>query len=134
MNTEKKKLTFSQVLTRIISVIICGIGASACIYSLSLQVEEIGTTMSSLVWFSGLAGVVASLAGYAAACNPRQGTSWIIPAVIVGIMVCAIALYLELAYLRSYTVVLVALIALAVEAVWLIIYRQILKRKDPQAA
>lgn len=134
MNTEKKKLTFSQVLTRVISVIICGIGASACIYSLSLQVEEIGTTMSSLVWFSGLAGVVASLAGYAAACNPRQGTSWIISAVVVGVIICAIALYLELTYLRSYTVVFVALIALAVEAVWLVIYRQILKRKDPQAA
>lgn len=134
MENEKTKLTASQIFTRFISVIVGGIGASACVFSLSLQIEEIGTTMSSLVWFSGLAGVVAAAAGYAAACNPRQGTSWILPAIIAGVIIAGVCLYLELQYLRPYNVVFVALVALVVEAVWLIVFRFILKRSDPLAA
>ena len=133
MEQSKKKLTAAQIFTRIISVIVCGIGASACIFSLTLQVEEIGTTMSSIVWFSGLAGVVAACGGYAAACNPRQGTSWIIPAIIVGAIIAGFALWFELENMRSYDVAFYALIALAVEAVWLVIFHFILKRKDPLA-
>lgn len=133
MENNSSKLTPTQIFTRILSVIVCGVGASACVFSLSLQIEEIGTTMSSLVWFSGLAGVVAACAGYAAACEPRKGNSWIIPAVVVGVIIAGVALMLELRYLRPYNVVFVALAALAVEAVWLLVYRQVLKRKDPYA-
>ena len=132
-NNTKSKVTPLQILTRTICVVVCAIGASACVFSLSLQIEEIGTTMSSVVWFSGLFAVVAACGGYAAACNPRQGNSWIIPAVIGVVGGGGIALQYELLYLRSYEVVFVALVAFAVCVVWLLVYRQILKRQDPDA-
>lgn len=133
MDTNKNKVTFTQVLTRTICVLACAVGASACVFSLTLQVEEIGTTMSSIVWFSGLFAVVVACGGYAAACNPRQNNSWLVPAVIGVVGGAGIALDLELSYLRSYEVAYVALIAFAICAVWLIIYRQILKKQDPDA-
>lgn len=133
MDTKKNKVTLTQIITRTICVIACAIGASACVFSLTLQVEEIGTTMSSVVWFSGLFAVVVACGGYAAACNPRQGNSWILPAVIGVVGGAGIALQYELMYLRSYEVAYVALVAFAVCALWLIVYRQILKYQDPDA-
>lgn len=136
MNTAKNskgKVSPIQILTRTLCVVVCAIGASACVYSLTLQIEEIGTTMSSVVWFSGLFAVVAACGGYAAACNPRQGSSWIVPAVIGVVGGAGIALQYELMYMRSHDVVFFALAAFAVCVVWLLIYRQILKRQDPDA-
>lgn len=135
MNTDNSnsKVTLLQILTRTICVVVCAIGASACVYSLTLQVEEIGTTMSSVVWFSGLFAVVAACGGYAAACNPRQGNSWIVPAVIGVVGGAGVALQYELMYLRSYNVVALAAVAFAICVIWLLIYRQILKRQDPDA-
>ncbi len=135
MNTDNSnsKVTPLQILTRTICVVVCAIGASACVYSLTLQVEEIGTTMSSVVWFSGLFAVVAACGGYAAACNPRQGNSWIVPAAIGVVGGAGVALQYELMYLRSYNVVVLAAVAFAICVIWLLIYRQILKRQDPDA-
>lgn len=134
MDTNKDvTVTLTQIITRTICVIVCAIGASACIFSLTLQVEEIGTTMSSIVWFSGLFAVVVACGGYAASCKPREGSSWIIPALIGVVGGAGIALQWELMYLRSYEVAYFALVAFAVCAVWCLIYRQILKHEDPDA-
>lgn len=134
MDTKKNnKVTFTQIVTRTVCVIACAIGASACVYSLTLQVEEIGTTMSSIVWFSGLFAVVVACGGYAASCDPRHGNSWLVPAVIGVVGGAGIALQCELMYLRSYEVAYVALAAFAVCALWLVVYRQVLKHQDPDA-
>ena len=128
MDTPRKRLSPAHVLTRILSVIVCGVGSSACIFSFTLQMEEMGTTMSSFVWYSGLIGVVLSLAGYAATCTPRQGNSWIVPALLAGT-----ALELELDLLRSYQVAELAIVFLVIEAIWLVAFHLILKKQDPEA-
>lgn len=133
MDIKNEKVTLTQIITRAVCAVACAIGVSACIFSLTLQIEEIGTMMSSIVWFSGLFAVVVSCGGYAASCNPRKGNSWIIPALIVIVGGAGIMLQWELMYLRSYEVAYVALGAFAVCALWCIVYRQILKREDPDA-
>lgn len=133
MDTNSNKLSAAHVFTRILSVLVCGVGVSACLFSFTLQIEEMGTTMSSVVWYSGLVGVVFSLAGYAATCKPRTGTSWIVPALLAGIAVAGTALELELDYLRSYQVAELAAIFLVVEALWLVAFHFILKKQDPEA-
>lgn len=133
MDTPRKTLSPAHVLTRILSVIVCGVGSSACIFSFTLQMEEMGTTMSSFVWYSGLIGVVLSLAGYAATCTPRQGNSWIVPALLAGTAVAGTALELELDLLRSYQVAELAIVFLVIEAIWLVAFHLILKKQDPEA-
>ena len=51
------RLSARQILTRIISVIVAGVGGSACGFSLLMQVQEIGTIIASITWFSGLLAV-----------------------------------------------------------------------------
>ncbi|MGN0073189.1 MAG: hypothetical protein ACI36W_05275 [Coriobacteriales bacterium] len=127
------KLSPAHIFTRILSVVVCGVAVSACLFSFTLQMEEMGTTMSSFVWYSGLVGVVASLAGYAATCTPRQGNSWIVPALLAGAAVAGTALELELDLLRAYQVGELAIVFLLVEAAWLVIFHFVLKRQDPEA-
>lgn len=127
------RLSKRQVLTRIISVIVASVGGSACGYSLLLQVQEIGTFVASLTWFSGLAAVVFALAGYAVSCDPGKGKSYIPVAVIVGGILVVAGTTLAKLYLYVHMVIIIALIAAFIEGVVLIIYHFILKREDPQA-
>ena len=133
MEMPVNKLSPAHIVTRVLSVLVCGVGASACLFSFSLQLEEMGTTMSSFVWYSGLIGVVLSLAGYAATCTPRSGNSWIVPALLAGTAVAGTALELELDLLRSYQVAELAIVFLVIEAIWLVAFHLILKKQDPEA-
>lgn len=127
------RLTKKQVLTRIISVIVAGIGGSACGFSLLIQVQEIGTLIASITWFSGLIAVVFALAGYAVSCDPGRGKSYIPVAVCIGAVLVVTGTVLARIFLYTHVVIYIALIAAAVEGVVLIVYHFILKREDPEA-
>lgn len=127
------RLKKRQVLTRIVSVLVAGIGGSACVFSLLMQVQEIGTLVASAVWFSGLAAVVFALAGYAVSCDPGRGNAHIPTAVAVGIVLVVAGSILARMYLYAHVVIAIALAAAAVEGVVLIIYHFVLKREDPEA-
>lgn len=127
------RLSARQILTRIISVIVAGVGGSACGFSLLMQVQEIGTIIASITWFSGLLAVVFALSGYAVSCDPGKGKSYIPLAVVIGAVLVITGSALARIYLYAYMVIVIALIAAAVEGVVLIIYHFILKREDPEA-
>lgn len=127
------RLSARQILTRIISVIVAGVGGSACGFSLLMQVQEIGTTIASITWFSGLLAVVFALSGYAVSCDPGKGKSYIPLAVVIGAVLVITGSALARIYLYAHMVIVIALIAAAVEGVVLIIYHFILKREDPEA-
>lgn len=127
------RLSARQILTRIISVIVAGVGGSACGFSLLMQVQEIGTLIASITWFSGLSAVVFALAGYAASCDPGKGKSYIPLAVCIGAVLVVTGSVLARIYLYAHMVIVIALIAAAVEGVVLIIYHFVLKREDPEA-
>ena len=131
--SNEYRLSARQIITRIISVIVAGIGGSACGFSLLMQVQEIGTVIASITWFSGLAAVVFALAGYAVSCDPGKGKSYIPLAVVIGAMLVIVGATLARMYLYAHVVIIIALIAAAVEGVVLIIYHFILKREDPEA-
>lgn len=127
------RLSARQILTRIISVIVAGVGGSACGFSLLMQVQEIGTIIASITWFSGLLAVVFALSGYAVSCDPGKGKSHIPLAVVIGAVLVITGSALARIYLYAHMVIVIALIAAAVEGVVLIIYHFILKREDPEA-
>jgi hypothetical protein len=127
------RLSARQILTRIISVIVAGVGGSACGFSLLMQAQEIGTIIASITWFSGLLAVVFALAGYAVSCDPGKGKSYIPLAVVIGAVLVITGSALARIYLYAHMVIVIALIAAAVEGVVLIIYHFILKREDPEA-
>lgn len=127
------RLSARQILTRIISVIVAGVGGSACGFSLLMQVQEIGTIIASITWFSGLLAVVFALSGYAVSCDPGKGKSYIPLAVVIGAVLVIAGSALARIYLYAHMVIVIALIAAAVEGVVLIIYHFILKREDPEA-
>lgn len=127
------RLSARQILTRIISVIVAGVGGSACGFSLLMQVQEIGTIIASITWFSGLLAVVFALSGYAVSCDPGKGKSYIPLAVVIGAVLVITGSALAHIYLYAHMVIVIALIAAAVEGVVLIIYHFILKREDPEA-
>ena len=131
--SNEYRLSKRQILTRIISVIVAGIGGSACGFSLLMQVQEIGTIIASITWFSGLSAVVFALAGYAVSCDPGKGKSYIPLAVVIGGILVIVGAVLARMYLYAHIVIIIALIAAAVEGVVLIIYHFILKREDPEA-
>lgn len=126
-------LTFKQIAMRIISVVVCGIGVAACVYSLTMQVAEVGAVMASIVWFAGLAAVVASLAGYVVTCDPGKRRGYAPLAAICILVIGAAGVVLEKIYLYDVAVALMALAGLGVEAVLLIIYHYVLKAQDPDA-
>lgn len=127
------RLSARQILTRIISVIVAGVGGSACGFSLLMQVQEIGTIIASITWFSGLLAVVFALSGYAVSCDPGKGKSYIPLAIVIGAVLVITGSALARIYLYAHMVIVIALIAAAVEGVVLIIYHFILKREDPEA-
>ena len=127
------RLSARQILTRIISVIVAGVGGSACGFSLLMQVQEIGTIIASITWFSGLLAVVFALSGYAVSCDPGKGKSYIPLAVVIGAVLVITGSALARIYLYAHMVIVIALIAAAVEGVVLIIYHFILNREDPEA-
>ncbi len=131
--SNEYRLSKRQILTRIISVIVAGIGGSACGFSLLMQVQEIGTIIASITWFSGLSAVVFALAGYAVSCDPGKGKSYIPLAVVIGGILVIVGAVLARMHLYAHIVIIIALIAAAVEGVVLIIYHFILKREDPEA-
>lgn len=131
--SNEYRLSKRQILTRIISVIVAGIGGSACGFSLLMQVQEIGTVIASVTWFSGLSAVVFALAGYAVSCDPGKGKSYIPLAVVIGAILVITGAALARMYLCAHMVIAIALIAAAVEGIVLIIYHFILKREDPEA-
>lgn len=132
MNNEYR-LSARQILTRIISVIVAGVGGSACGFSLLMQVQEIGTVIASITWFSGLSAVVFALAGYAVSCDPGKGKTYIPLAVVIGAILVITGSALARIYLYAHIVIIIALIAAAIEGIVLIIYHFILKREDPEA-
>ena len=131
--SNEYRLSARQVLTRIISVIVAGVGGSACGFSLLMQVQEIGTVIASITWFSGLSAVVFALAGYAVSCDPGKGKTYIPLAVVIGAILVITGSALASIYLYAHIVIIIALIAAAIEGIVLIIYHFILKREDPEA-
>lgn len=132
MNNEYR-LSARQILTRVISVIVAGVGGSACGFSLLMQVQEIGTLIASITWFSGLSAVVFALAGYAVSCDPGKGKTYIPLAVVIGAILVITGSALARIYLYAHIVIIIALVAAAIEGIVLIIYHFILKREDPEA-
>ena len=131
--SNEYRLLARQILTRIISVIVAGVGGSACGFSLLMQVQEIGTVIASITWFSGLSAVVFALAGYAVSCDPGKGKTYIPLAVVIGAILVITGSALARIYLYAHIVIIIALIAAAIEGIVLIIYHFILKREDPEA-
>ena len=131
--SNEYRLSARQILTRIISVIVAGVGGSACGFSLLMQVQEIGTVIASITWFSGLSAVVFALAGYAVSCDPGKGKTYIPLAVVIGAIPVITGSALARIYLYAHIVIIIALIAAAIEGIVLIIYHFILKREDPEA-
>ncbi len=131
--SNEYRLSARQILTRIISVIVAGVGGSACGFSLLMQVQEIGTVIASITWFSGLSAVVFALAGYAVSCDPGKGKTYIPLAVVIGAILVITGSALARIYLYAHIVIIIALIAAAIEGIVLIIYHFILKREDPEA-
>lgn len=127
------RLTVKQIVTRIISVIACGAGASGCVYSLTMQIAEAGALMTSLMWFAGLAAVVASIAGYVVTCDPGRGKGYVPAAVVCILAICVVCVVLERIYLYDFLVVVIGLAAMLVEAVVLVVYHYLLKAADPDA-
>lgn len=131
--SNEYRLSARQILTRIISVIVAGVGGSACGFSLLMQVQEIGTVIASITWFSGLSAVVFALAGYAVSCDPGKGKTYIPFAVVIGAILVITGSALARIYLYAHIVIIIALIAAAIEGIVLIVYHFILKREDPEA-
>ena len=131
--SNEYRLSARQILTRIISVIVAGVGGSACGFSLLMQVQEIGTVIASITWFSGLSAVVFALAGYAVSYDPGKGKTYIPLAVVIGAILVITGSALARIYLYAHIVIIIALIAAAIEGIVLIIYHFILKREDPEA-
>ncbi|PWL77454.1 MAG: hypothetical protein DBY20_08765 [Coriobacteriia bacterium] len=98
-----------------------------------MQVQEIGTVIASITWFSGLSAVVFALAGYAVSCDPGKGKTYIPLAVVIGAILVITGSALARIYLYAHIVIIIALIAAAIEGIVLIIYHFILKREDPEA-
>ena len=131
--SNEYRLSARQILTRIISVIVAGVGGSAGGFSLLMQVQEIGTVIASITWFSGLSAVVFALAGYAVSCDPGKGKTYIPLAVVIGAILVITGSALARIYLYAHIVIIIALIAAAIEGIVLIVYHFILKREDPEA-
>lgn len=131
--SNEYRLSARQILTRIISVIVAGVGGSACGFSLLMQVQEIGTVIASITWFSGLSAVVFALAGYAVSCDPGKGKTYIPLAAVIGAILVITGSALARIYLYAHIVIIIALIAAAIEGIVLIVYHFILKREDPEA-
>ena len=131
--SNEYRLSARQILTRIISVIVAGVGGSAWGFSLLMQVQEIGTVIASITWFSGLSAVVFALAGYAVSCDPGKGKTYIPLAVVIGAILVITGSALARIYLYAHIVIIIALIAAAIEGIVLIVYHFILKREDPEA-
>lgn len=131
--SNEYRLSARQILTRIISVIVAGVGGSACGFSLLMQVQEIGTVIASITWFSGLSAVVFALAGYAVSCDPGKGKTYIPLAVVIWAILVITGSALARIYLYAHIVIIIALIAAAIEGIVLIVYHFILKREDPEA-
>ena len=131
--SNEYRLSARQILTRIISVIGAGVGGAACGFSLLMQVQEIGTVIASITWFSGLSAVVFALAGYAVSCDPGKGKTYIPLAVVIGAILVITGSALARIYLYAHIVIIIALIAAAIEGIVLIVYHFILKREDPEA-
>ena len=127
-------LTPKQVITRIISVLACAIGVGTCIYSLGLQIEDVGTATASITWFAGLGCVVFASAGYVVTCDPGKGKSRIPIAVVCIAALAILWAVLAQTYLYTGLVITVALIGIGVQLVVLIVYHYILKAQDPDAA
>lgn len=129
---SKKALTARQILVRIISIIVCGVGASACGYSLTMQVAEVGNVSAAITWFSGLFAVVFALAGYAVTTDPST-KSHIPPAATAILILAVIGATLARLFLYVDMVIYTALVAAFVQLIVLIFYHYALKREDPDA-
>lgn len=128
-----QKLHPTQIMTRVVSTIVTGVGASVCLYSLTMQIQDVGNMMASMCWFAGLFAVVLGLAGYAVTCSKGKYKSYRVPAIIAGVVVAAVCLALEKLFLYVQPVIITALIAIAIQAVVLIVNHEIIKRQDPYA-
>ncbi len=133
MNNEYR-LTYKQILVRLVSVAIAGIGIAGCIYSLSLQIYEVGATVASLIWFSSLGAAVLGIAGYASSCDPGKGKSFVAPAAVCILAIGVAGFLLEKQYLYDMQVIEVSLVAILLQAAVLVAFHFMLKHDDPDAA
>ncbi len=129
---SKKPLTPRQIIVRIISIIVCGVGASACGYSLTMQVIEVGNVTASITWFSGLFAVVFALGAYAVTTDPSTRSHIPLAATIV-LILATVGAVLSRMFLYVDIVIKIALAASAVQLVVLVLYHFALKREDPDA-
>lgn len=126
-------LTPKQVLLRILSVVVCGLGASNCVYSLTMRVADADTILVTIVWFSGLAAVVFALAGYAISCDPGMNKGYL-PVAIAAVAVVAVAFFvLTELYLTDLACILACFGGMFLEAAVLVVYHFVLKAEDPEA-
>ena len=129
---SKQHLTGWQIFIRTVSLIVCGVGASACGYSLTMQVTEVGNITASVTWFSGLTAVVFALAAYAVSTDPAT-KSHIPFAIVFVLMLGTIGTILMRLFLYVDMVIYIALIAAFIQLIFLVVYHYKLKRQDPDA-
>ena len=124
-------LTFKQVIVRILSIIVGGIGTGVCICSLTIQVEQVGAVTASIMW---LAALVTALTGGAVSVDPGRGKSHV-PAAAVGIIAVGImsTIYLKLNVRWDFVVIMTGVVSAAIMGVVLVIYHFVLKAEDPDA-
>lgn len=126
------KLTAKQVIVRVIAMLSCGVGVATCVYSLSMQVIELGNIFASVCWFSGLFAVVLSISAYVVTCGPGYKNR--VPLAVVVVALVAVAVFvLERNYAFMWLVIGIALGVVALNVLVLVIYHFLLKREDPLA-
>ena len=118
---------------RALSVLVCGLGAASCVFSLTMRAGREDMFSTGVVWFAGLAAVVVACAGYAVTCEAHMHTSRLRVAVPCIALVAVVAFVLEWAFASVDACVALGFCAAGVEAVVLVWYHFALKRSDPEA-
>ena len=118
---------------RVLSILVCGLGAASCVFSLTMRAGREDMFSTGVVWFAGLAAVVVACAGYAVTCEPRAHSGRLRVAVPCIALVAVVAFVLEWAFASVDACVALGFCAAGVEAAVLVWYHFALKRSDPEA-
>ena len=118
---------------RALSVLVCGLGAASCVFSLTMRAGREDMFSTGVVWFAGLLAVVVACAGYAVTCEPRAHSGRLRVAVPCIALVAVVAFVLEWAFASVDACVALGFCAAGVEAAVLVWYHFALKRSDPEA-
>ncbi len=117
-----------QVFVRIVAVLTGGVGIAVCLYSLTLQFDDVQGTFASICWFAGLMNLVVSIAAYAS--TYRREVGRVALYVILVIIVACITIVLLVAFLDLSTILVAAVILFVLQIVLLIICRLYLRSKN----